>query len=244
MKTVLVVYSLVMCASVSIAQPICDFRGKDSLSVSFVGDTISIWDLAACGNCASKFATSVSRSVDSIYIIQEDTAYLMATCDCLFNLRASLMGIPAGTYTAVIYRDWHLKYHNSTQPLLIGTIRFQYSPQTTASFSYGSYQSGCLTDAVSQRTQSPPREPMLFANFPNPFNPSTIIRFETSTTEPVVIKVFDMLGREVQTLLSEVKIPGQHSVKFDAPPGLSSGFYFYRMQVGSFRQTKTMLLLR
>ena len=244
MKTKLVVFFLILFANVSPAQPICDFRGKDSLYVGFVGDTISIWDLAACGNCASVFTISVTRSADSLYITQEDTSRLMALCDCLFNLRASVVGIPAGTYTTLVYRDWHVKFPNVTQPILIGTIRFQYSPQITPSFSYTGFQSGCIYDAVSQRTQLPPNQFILFANFPNPFNPSTTIRFQTSSTEFVVIKVFDILGREIQTLLSEVKIPGQHSVRFDAPPGLSSGLYCYRIYAGSFSQTKTMLLLR
>lgn len=244
MKTTIVLALVIVFAQVTLGQPLCDFQGKDSLFVSIVADTVSIWDLAACGNCASVFTISVTRSADTLYITQEDTSHLMATCDCLFNLRASVIGISGGTYTVLVYRDWHLKFPNVAQPILIGTFRFQYSPQITPNFSYSGFQSNCLYEGVSQRTQLPPNQPVLFANYPNPFNPSTTIRFQTSSTEFVVIKVFDILGREVQTLLSEAEIPGQHSVRFDARPDLSSGFYCYRMFTGSFTQTKTMLLLR
>ncbi len=244
MKKKLLFCLVVAFAHISVSQPVCDFLGKDSLFVAISGDTVNIWDLAACGNCASIFVTSVSRSGDSLYVTQEDTSHLMALCDCLFNLRASVVGIPAGTYNVVVYRDWHGKFPNITQPVLVGSLQFQYSPLRTASFSCSGYQSGCLIDNVAQRTLALPNRPVLLPNFPNPFNPSTNIRFQTSTREFVVIKVFDLLGREVQTLLSEVRLPGLHSVRFDPHPGLSSGVYCYRIQAGSFVQTRTMLLLR
>ena len=83
----------------------------------------------------------------------------------------------------------------------------------------------------------------LSQNYPNPFNPSTQIKFSVPKEGFVNIKVFDVLGREVRTLVNEVKKPGYYSVDFDGA-SLSSGFYFYRMETSSYVETKKMMLLK
>ncbi len=83
----------------------------------------------------------------------------------------------------------------------------------------------------------------LSQNYPNPFNPSTQIKFSVPKEGFVNIKVFDVLGREVRTLVNEVKKPGYYSVDFDGA-NLSSGFYFYRMETSSYVETKKMMLLK
>lgn len=91
-----------------------------------------------------------------------------------------------------------------------------------------------------------PQLPKVFAlsqNYPNPFNPSTKISFEVPTQSRVSIKVFDVLGREVATLVNEEKQPGRYSSTWDAN-GAASGVYFYRMTAGSFSDVKKLLLLR
>jgi hypothetical protein len=80
-------------------------------------------------------------------------------------------------------------------------------------------------------------------NFPNPFNPSTTIRYELSERSHVVLRVFSILGEEVWTLVDEVKDAGSMSTEFHAG-GLASGVYIYRLQAGSFAQTRKMLLMR
>lgn len=83
----------------------------------------------------------------------------------------------------------------------------------------------------------------LSQNFPNPFNPSTTIQFSIPHSQFVNLKVYDVLGREVSTLVNEEKLPGNYEVKFDGS-NLPSGIYFYRLQAGSFSQTKKLLLLK
>lgn len=83
----------------------------------------------------------------------------------------------------------------------------------------------------------------LEANYPNPFNPTTTIRFALPQREHVIVKVFDVLGREVGTLVNEVKQPGRHEVVWDAA-GIPSGVYFYRMSTKNFIETKKLVLLR
>jgi hypothetical protein len=80
-------------------------------------------------------------------------------------------------------------------------------------------------------------------NYPNPFNPSTKIQFSIVHRQLTIVKVFDVLGREVATLVNELKEPGTYTVQFNAS-SLASGVYFYRLQAGNFVQTKKLLLLR
>jgi len=80
-------------------------------------------------------------------------------------------------------------------------------------------------------------------NFPNPFNPSTIISYQLPTNTLVTLKVYDELGQLVQTLVEDRETAGAHSVTFNAG-NLSSGVYFYRLTAGSFVDTKKLMLLK
>ncbi len=83
----------------------------------------------------------------------------------------------------------------------------------------------------------------LSQNYPNPFNPTTAINFVLPRSEMTKLAVFDVLGRQVATLLDGRMEAGQHAVTFDAST-LSSGVYFYRLEAGSFQMTRKMLLLK
>ncbi len=83
----------------------------------------------------------------------------------------------------------------------------------------------------------------LAQNYPNPFNPATKIRYSIPQSSQVQIKVFDMLGNEIETLVNEEKPVGSYEVGFDAT-GLPSGTYFYRLQAGNFVETKKMTLIK
>jgi hypothetical protein len=83
----------------------------------------------------------------------------------------------------------------------------------------------------------------LSQNYPNPFNPSTTIRYSIPQAGRVTLKVFNVLGKEISTLVNEEKNQGSYEVKFDASQ-LASGIYFYQIESGSFRQVNKMLLLK
>ena len=83
----------------------------------------------------------------------------------------------------------------------------------------------------------------LAPNYPNPFNPSTVIRYQLPESSQVQLDVFDVTGRRVVTLVNEVKHAGDYEAVFDAA-SLPSGMYFYRLKAGVFIQTRSMLLLR
>ena len=83
----------------------------------------------------------------------------------------------------------------------------------------------------------------LYQNYPNPFNPTTSIEYQVASIGKISLKVYDILGREIATLLNEVKHPGNYEVTFNASE-LPSGVYFYRLNAGEFSESRKMLLIK
>ncbi|MFN0157539.1 MAG: S8/S53 family peptidase [Bacteroidota bacterium] len=88
-----------------------------------------------------------------------------------------------------------------------------------------------------------PTEFVLEQNYPNPFNPSTVIKYQLGSSNAVLLRVFDILGREVLTLVNGRQEAGRHSVEFNAQ-NLGSGVYFYRLEAGTFVAQKKMILMK
>jgi len=104
-----------------------------------------------------------------------------------------------------------------------------------------------LTNADESSNQ--PNEFILYQNYPNPFNPSTKINWQSSVGSWQTIKIYDVLGNEVQTLINEYKPAGSYEVEFNIVGtsrdlSLTSGIYFYRIEAGVFVETKKMILLK
>jgi hypothetical protein len=94
-----------------------------------------------------------------------------------------------------------------------------------------------------------PAEFSLEQNYPNPFNPSTVIRYQLPVNGKVSLKIYDVLGKEVATLVDEYKEAGKYEIEFNVEQAislssLSSGVYFYKLQAGDFVQVKKMVLMR
>jgi hypothetical protein len=105
---------------------------------------------------------------------------------------------------------------------------------------------GSTITGISEDRSAVPERARGFAllqNFPNPFNPATLISYQLPVVSDVNLVVHDMLGREVCRLVNERKQPGTYTVRFDGT-GLSSGVYFCTLTAGSFTQTRKLLLLR
>ena len=96
---------------------------------------------------------------------------------------------------------------------------------------------------VSIENKNVIKEFSLSQNYPNPFNPSTTIQYEIPKNGSVTIKVYDVLGREVKTLVNEQKSLGNYRVEFNGSK-FASGVYFYQLRVGSYLSTKKMILLK
>lgn len=129
---------------------------------------------------------------------------------------------PAGTQINILFYD----------ALLVGT-------------GTGLYEHSKVTD-IKELT-SVFNDFILYQNYPNPFNPTTTIKYSIPNVGKglvnSVLKVYDILGREVATLVNKEQAPGNYDVKFDAT-GLTSGIYFYKFESGSFVQTRKLLLLK
>ena len=97
--------------------------------------------------------------------------------------------------------------------------------------------------AVEEISTNIPSSFALEQNYPNPFNPSTTIQFALAKRSHVTLKLFDIIGREVTTLVDEKFGPGTHKVVLEANE-LPSGVYFYRLTAGRFVETRKLTLLK
>jgi hypothetical protein len=96
---------------------------------------------------------------------------------------------------------------------------------------------------VNERRSEIPKACSLSQNYPNPFNPTTTISFNLLSKSFVSLKVFDILGREVGSIVSEEMSAGNYTKQWNAAK-FSSGIYFYRLQVGTYTETKKLVLLK
>ena len=169
--------------------------------------------------------------------------------DCSFGIKITLVGksdtviTPAGTY--------YNCYHFSHQPNCadagtmeswfakgIGKVKFEEE-------SISGIRRFVLSDLITFVDNNAQKDfsYRLFQNYPNPFNPSTNIDFSVSASGKVTIKVFDILGKEIKTLLDEYKESGRYHITFDGT-NLPSGIYFYKITANNFSSTKKMVLIK
>jgi photosystem II stability/assembly factor-like uncharacterized protein len=112
-----------------------------------------------------------------------------------------------------------------------------------ATFGSGVFRSSHSMTSVSGSETPIPKDVQLYQNYPNPFNPSTTISFIIPSRSFVSLKIFDLLGKEMATIVSGELPAGSYSEEWDAST-MSSGMYLYRLQAGSFTETKKLVLLR
>jgi len=136
--------------------------------------------------------------------------------------------------TNVSGRVYHHHLDNSVGCQLTGSTSSTGRPNINIYFN--------LTTGISNNNGIP-KVYELSQNFPNPFNPVTKINFAIPKNSLVTLQVFDLLGREITTLINEEKQAGYYSVDFDAS-GLSSGIYFYRLSAGDYVKTMKMTLMK
>ncbi len=158
--------------------------------------------------------------------------------DTLYNLADSSLCIGAGIDSIEINGVWYyaplFDFDGDPRPDPSGCkpdIGAQESPLCNP-----------ITNIESSYSELPDKF-SLEQNYPNPYNPSTKIKYSVPQSSNVVIKVFDILGNEIETLVNDEKPVGNYEVEFDATV-LPSGIYFYRLQAGDYVDTKKMILLR
>lgn len=100
-----------------------------------------------------------------------------------------------------------------------------------------------VTSVKPDNNQALPKELELLQNFPNPFNPNTVIKFSVGTYSHTSLRVYDVLGREVAVLVNEKKPTGSYQISWNAE-GMSSGVYYYRLEIGKKIQVKKLILVK
>ena len=120
-------------------------------------------------------------------------------------------------------------------------------------FHFSEYLVGAIIDgvvygdtnvvSVEKAEDETPRHFSLSQNYPNPFNPSTTIRFDLPKATFVTLKIYNLLGEELETLVQEYRLAGFHKIRWTAER-LSNGHYFYRLQAGEFVDTKKFILIK
>jgi hypothetical protein len=243
MKTIFILIASILLLSSGYAET------EDSIFVIISGDTVHIWNTGAYENCGCLFRMDVMVSNDTIHVTEVDTTSNWAFCMCYFDMCASVTGLQNGTYLVEVFRYMPLAGPDTT---FVGSTSFTYGGSGLA-FNSHTFQSECYNITEAREGENYPMEYSLSQNYPNPFNPVTIIKYSIPKLSFVTLKVFNVLGREVATLVDEEKPAGNYEVEFFAKGGptsngdaynLTSGIYFYTIKAGEFIQTKKMVLLR
>jgi hypothetical protein len=125
----------------------------------------------------------------------------------------------------------------------ISSLSISNSGYLFASTTDGVYRSVQATTSVISSVSDVPVSNSLSQNYPNPFNPSTTISFALHSRSFVTLRIYDVLGREVSTIVSGELEAGNHTRQWNAAI-MSSGVYFYRLQAGAYIQTKRLMLLK
>ena len=120
---------------------------------------------------------------------------------------------------------------------------FQTINSTIAANYIGWFHDPSSTVLVKEKKSTVPKDFVLYQNYPNPFNPATRIQYSVAGSQKVMLKVYDVLGREVATLVNEQKSPGTYEVNFDGSK-LASGIYYYRLQSGNNIAVKKMVMIK
>ena len=196
---------------------------------TFSGDTTIIWDKNIEWYCNALFNVNVNFSSDTIYIVELDT--IPATdCICYYTVSTSFSDLRVGTYHAIVYRHFKdIHYMQFDTTIFAGSTSFTIltSPVNDRSITYKS--SGCYEFPVSvHEDSSPTLKSAVLSNYPNPFNPYTVIRYSVPRKGFVSLTIFSLLGQQIATLVNEVKNPGTYEVNFYATD-LATGIYFCRL---------------
>lgn len=231
-----------------------------------VPDTVSVNSLPSLNTYFESEPFTVNSSSNLIYGVQygitdsvlcssalSDNEQINFKVELIDNQTNEILGsFDEVTYTKQnVYQYNNIGYQVNLSGIGNRTVKFRLVTNTNAEFGYslsnitadqnilakGNYQ------VVNYQCNLTVTEYSLEQNYPNPFNPSTTIKFQLPTDGFVTLKVYDILGNEVTTLINEQKPQGRYEVNFNAS-SLASGVYIYKIQTGSFISSKKMMLIK
>jgi hypothetical protein len=231
-----------------------------------VPDSVSINSLQTLNTYFESEPFTVNSSSNLIYGVQygiTDSALCLTALSENENIGFKVELIDAvtneilGVYDEVTYSPQNVfQYNNIGYQVNLGgigdrTVKFRLVTNTNAEFSYGlanrlADQSTLAKNQYQQinyQGNLAVTDYALDQNYPNPFNPSTTIKFQLPNDGMVTLKVYDILGNEITTLINEQKPQGRYEVSFNANT-LASRVYIYKLQAGDFASSKKMLLIK
>ena len=238
MKLFLSFVSLIFVANSSFAK-------DDSVFVKIQTDTVQIWNTDVSANCASRFSLMTEITGNRIVLTECDTLGPLADCFCIYDLHSALTGLTAGHYSVAVYRQEQKKYfYEKDTTIFIDSLEFTLGSSSSLPKSVVSNQSVCHTASSIDKEETNPETFLLLSNYPNPFNPSTVISYQLVVGGFVSLKVYDILGNEIAALVNEVQKPGKYAVGFNTSNKLSSGIYFSRLTVDGLARIRKMVVLK
>ena len=185
------------------------------------------------GNVNLTGGNNSSKSGAFVFAMRDGEVAGYAITDGMGNYRID--GLAPGKYNVSVdkagYDESALKEVNVSYDMMGNPVNGE------ASFTINSVLSVSVTSTVQPKNYS------LEQNYPNPFNPSTTIKYSLPSNGAVSLKVYNLIGQEVATLINSYQTSGEYTVPFNAS-NLSSGVYFYRLESGSFNVVKKMLLIK
>ncbi len=230
--------------------PFVELTESDTLSINEADTLLPIMEDLAISASEGLSIDSASVEVTSGFVPEVDSLFINETNDFDFEIEVSKIWV-IGTGTASEYQEVFntltYKFSGSESIDTVKIVEFQVYSQglkTSLVTRYLNLQIEVDTTATSGEPDLDlPSDFSLKQNYPNPFNPSSTIQFGLPEASFVRLEVFNMLGQRVSELVNEQLPTGYHSVRFDAS-SLASGIYIYRIQAGSFVQTKKMMLIK
>jgi len=201
---------------------------QDSIFVTIDNDTVNIWNTGAFENCGFLVEMETIFSNDTITVVEHDTSTQYAFCNCNFDMCVSLTGLNSGNYHVVVFRTYDL-INDPDSLYYIGSTDFSYNG-TSTSLTKIYYQSDCYNISSIEGPEEIPEDFVMLENYPNPFNPNTILRFNLLSHSYVELTIYNILGKEVATLVNNKIAKGVHEIPFDGS-SITSGIYFCRLKI-------------
>ena len=235
-----------------------DFHNKQKISpstISFVGLKGSIPPLGNwVGNWNYSDTVDAPTYVDTISTLKVlNDSGVDGDAKAGDNIWSKTIVMPAGTPAGNFEYKFGLAYpgvdtvnggssylDNEMAPNINHALLLQDGPAISVLNKFGTVDP---ITGIKQVDKNVPASFELSQNYPNPFNPSTVIKYSVPNAHLVTLKVYNLLGQQVATLINKQQNPGNYEVTFDASK-LASGIYFYNLQAGSFNATKKMILVK
>jgi hypothetical protein len=178
-------------------------------------------------------------------VIERDTAQ-SATCLCFFDVCTKVAGLQPGTYTAAVTRRHEVRFSDSVHVFeeFAGSVTFTIANPSSLVPGVALYQSSCRNTPESVRRESSvPGDFLLLTTYPNPFNPSAVVRYGIPKTGRVLLNVYNMAGQQIATLVSGMIQAGIYEVVFDST-NLPSGVYVCHLICDGLAVSSKMVLAR